>query len=81
MTTPTRLIVVMAFDKDPETGDILAATEPVQAESADRAMRMAKDLAGKHAGAIAWARTADPNFGEYGEPEILFQAGEIGDME
>jgi hypothetical protein len=35
----------------------------------------------KHAGVIAWSRAALPDLGEYGDPEILFQAGEIGDLE
>ncbi len=81
MNTPNRLIVVMAFDPDPETGDIQAAMEPMEFDSSDRAVRKAKELAGKHAGVIAWARTADPNIGEYGDPEELFRSGEIGDME
>lgn len=81
MTELKRLIVVIAFDPDPETGEVLAAMEPIQFESADRAIRSAKDLAGKHAGVIAWARAADPDIGEYGDPEVLFQSGEVGDLE
>ena len=81
MTDLKRLIVVIAFDPDPETGELLPAMEPIQFDSAERAVRIAKDLALKHAGVIAWARTADPNIGEYGEPEELFRSGEIGEME
>lgn len=81
MTNPGKLIVVLAFDPDPETGELLPAGEPVQAESEDRAIRTAKALAGKHAGVVAWSRTAQPDIGEYGEPQILFQAGEIGELE
>ncbi len=81
MATPTHLIVVMAFDPDPEAGDLIAAIEPMQFDSAERAVRMAKELSNKHIGVIAWARTADPNLGEYGEPEVLFQAGEVAEME
>lgn len=81
MTTPTRLIVVMAFDLDPETDEPFPAGEPIQADSEERAIRTAKSLAGKHTGVIAWSRTADPNIGEYGEPEILFQSGQVGELD
>ena len=81
MTELKRLVVVMAFDSDPETGETVAAMEPIQFETADRAVRKARELADKHAGVIAWSRTADPDIGEYGDPEELFRSGEIGDIE
>ncbi len=81
MSEVKRLVVVMAFDPDPETGEILPAMEPMQFDSEDRAVRKAKDLVTAHAGVIAWARAADPDIGEYGEPEELFRSGEIGEME
>ena len=43
--------------------------------------KLAKALAPKHAGVIAWSREANPALGEYGEPTILFQAGDVPDME
>lgn len=81
MADPGKLIVVLAFDPDPETGELLPAGEPIQAESEDRAIRTAKTLARKHIGVVAWSRSAQPDIGEYGEPQILFQAGEIGELE
>ena len=81
MTELKRLIVVMAFDPDPETGEILPAMEPMQFDSEDRAVRKARELSTSHAGVIAWARSADPDIGEYGEPEELFRHGEIAEME
>lgn len=81
MTKPTRLIVVVAFDRDDETGDLFPAIQPIQADSAERAIRLAEALVNKHDGVIAWSRTADPDIGEYGEPEVLFQSGEVGDLE
>jgi hypothetical protein len=30
---------------------------------------------------LAWSRDADPTLGDYGPPTILFQAGEIPEME
>lgn len=81
MADPKKLIVVMVYDADPETGLPFAAGEPIQCDNSEKAIRMARGLAEKHAGVIAWTRNAIPDLGEYGEPEILYQAGEIGDME
>jgi hypothetical protein len=54
---------------------------PEQQQSEDRAVRIAKGLAEKHAGVIAWSRVADMALGEYGKPEVLFTAGAVPDME
>ncbi len=77
---PVRLIVVMAFDRSDE-GELSPAFEAMQFEVEDRAIRTAKDMAGKHAGVIAWAREAQPDVGEYGPPTVLFQSGEVPEME
>jgi hypothetical protein len=44
-------------------------------------MKAATSLEGKHSGIVAWSREADPDIGEYGPPAIIFQFGEIPDME
>ena len=75
-----RLIVVMAFDRD-EEGTLQTVFGPADHQSEDRAVRAAKDLARKHAGVIAWAREARPDVGEYGEPTVLYQHGDVPDME
>ncbi|MCX8282449.1 hypothetical protein OSJ77_19855 [Phyllobacterium sp. 0TCS1.6C] len=77
---PVRLIVVMAFDRSDE-GDLIPAGEPTQFDSEDRALRTARDLAAKHESVIAWSRDAQPDVGEYGLPTVLFQQGEVPDME
>lgn len=77
---PVRLIVVMAFDRSDE-GELSPALEAMQFEVEERAIRTARDLAGKHVGVIAWAREAQPDIGEYGPPTVLFQSGEVPDME
>ena len=46
--------------------------------AATTAARMA---ANKYAGVVAWSRTADPDIGEYGPPEVLFTAGDVPEME
>jgi hypothetical protein len=77
---PTKLIVLLAFDKN-EEGDLLPAFEPRELRDAGTAIRSAKDLARRHAGVIAWSRSADLVNGEFGEPEVLFQHGDIPDIE
>lgn len=79
-TAPPKLIVVLAFDKD-EEGTLGPAMEPMQFDNEDRAKRTARDLSQKHAGVVAWSRTADPDMGDYGEPVELARYGEVPDME
>ena len=54
---------------------------PAEFQSEDRATRVARSLVQKHAAVIAWSREANPTIGEYGEPTILFQHGDVPDME
>lgn len=75
-----KLIVVAAFNRDDE-GDLKPAFDPRQMQSEDAAVRLAKLIESQHAGVIAWSREANPAVGEYGEPAILYQAGEVPDME
>ena len=75
-----KLIVVAAFDRN-EDGELVPTYGPSQEQSDERAVRLARKLAAEHIGVIAWSREANPAVGEYGEPTILFQAGDIPDME
>ena len=76
----SKLIVLMAFDESAD-GELVPAFEPKQAETEDRAVRVARALSTRHAGVIAWARDADPAVGEYGPPVELFKHGKIPDLE
>lgn len=80
--TPTKLIVYLAFVRD-EEGDLQPAFEAREAQSEQQAKQQARLLwsSGKYAGAIAWWRPADLANGEFGEPVILFQEGEVPEME
>lgn len=71
-----KLIVVAAFSRDDE-GDLKPAFDPRQMQSEDAAKRLAKMIESEHAGVIAWSREANPAIGEYGEPTILYRAGEV----
>ncbi|MBN9031216.1 MAG: hypothetical protein BGO05_11835 [Rhizobiales bacterium 63-7] len=80
MTTKGKLIVLAAFNKNDE-GELVPAFDPRQVDTEERAKREAKMMADKYAGVVAWSREADPMIGEYGPPVVLFQAGEIPDLE
>lgn len=80
MTSKAKLIVLAAFDKNDE-GELVPAFEARQIDTEERAVREAKILATRHVGVIAWSRDADPVHGEYGPPVVLFQHGDIPDME
>ena len=77
---PSMLIVLLAFDRDKE-GELRDAFEPREMPSEDRAIRAAKGIAMDHAGVIAWSRSARPDTGDFGEPKVLFQAGEVPAMD
>ena len=77
---PTHLIVLMAFDRDDE-GMLNPVFEPREMPDERRAVNAARDLAARHAGVITWRREANPAVGEYGQPEILYQAGEVPDLD
>jgi hypothetical protein len=75
------LVVLCAFDKDTETGDLVPAFEPREMPDESRAIAAAKELSRKHAGVITWKREADLRLGEYGWSEVLYQAGQIPDLD
>lgn len=75
-----KLVVLAAFTKN-DDGDLVPAFEPRQIDTEARAVREAKLMAGQYAGVMAWSRDADPALGEYGPPTILFQSGELPDLE
>lgn len=79
-TGKTKLIVLMAFDRD-EEGDLQPAFEPREMPDEARAKRVALELKGLHAGVMAWVRDANPALGEFGEPTVLARYGDVPEME
>ena len=77
---PERIIVVAAFDRD-ENGELVPAFDPRMVGSEGQAKMEAKELSAKHAGVIAWSRSANPDLGEYGEPTVLASYGDVPEME
>lgn len=77
---PTTLIVLMAFEKA-EDGELRPAFEAQQMPSEHAAISRAKLMSRAYVGVIAWKRPARPDEGEFGEPEVLFQSGDVPDME
>jgi hypothetical protein len=67
--------VVVPFDWS-EDGDLVAG--PAQeATSAGSAERRARDLALKHAGAVAFSRTGEPSVGEFQDAVVLAKFGDV----
>ena len=79
---PSKLNVLLAFVRD-EEGELRPAFEPRELQSEDKAKMDGRRLAASedYAGVIAWSRTADLVNGEFGDPVVLFQHGEVPDME
>jgi len=80
MATKGKLIVLAAFVKN-EDGELVPAVDPRQVDSEERAKRDAMMLGEKYAGVVAWSREADPAIGEYGPPVVIYQRGEIPELE
>jgi hypothetical protein len=76
------LVVLSAFVRD-EEGELRPAFEPRELPSEDKARMDGRRMAalGTYAGVIAWSRSADLINGEFGDPVVLFQHGELPDME
>lgn len=83
-TTPviksTTLHVLMAFDRG-EDGELKPAFEAQQMPSEHAAVQRAKLMSRSYAGVIAWSRPAKPDEGEFGEPVVLYQHGDVPDLE
>ena len=78
--TPARLIVVGAYTRT-DGGKLVPAYDPMQSNTEEDAMHMARYLAASCAGVLAWSRDADADTGTYGPPTILFQSGDVPEME
>jgi hypothetical protein len=76
----TTLIVLAAFERD-EEGELRPAFEAQQMPSEHAAISRAKLMSRSYAGVIAWKRPARPDEGDFGDPEVLYQAGDVPDME
>jgi hypothetical protein len=79
---PTKLIVLLAFVRD-EEGELQPAFEPREVQSEEKAKMDARRMAalGTYEGVIAWSRSADLINGEFGDPVVLFEHGNIPEME
>ena len=80
LTPPGKIIVLMAFDKG-EDGDLLPAFAAREMQDEATAIRTAKDMAQRHVGVVTWSRTADLVNGDFGDPVVLYQHGDVPDLE
>jgi hypothetical protein len=67
--------VVVPFDRN-DDGD-LAAGDAKEATNAGAAEQGAREIALRHAGAVAFSRTGDPSTGEFEDAVILAQFGDV----
>ena len=67
--------VVIPFDRG-EEGDLVPG-EAKEAPNAESARRRAQALAAKHAGALAFKRTGDPDSGDFAEGEVIAAYGAV----
>jgi len=79
MTHTMRLIVVDAFSRA-DNGELVPAYNPIQFNTEEDAVRMARYLAAQHAGVLAWSFDEQSGTGEYGPPTVLFQSGTVPDL-
>lgn len=77
---PQKLIVLLAFDNG-EDGELLPAFEPREMRDEASAIRTAKEMAQRHVGVITWTRTADLINGVFGDPVVLYQHGDVPELE
>ena len=76
MASITYYVVLTFVRNDEGEGELIAET-PLQMLSASTATSRARSLAGTKAGVIAFARTGDPELGEFADALVLFKAGEV----
>jgi hypothetical protein len=67
--------VVIAFARDEEGH--LVPLEPAEAPNAESARRRAQAAAAKHAGALAFSRSGDPNTGDFDEAKLTASFGDV----
>ena len=67
--------VVIPFDRI-EGGDLVPG-EPKEAPNREAAKRRAQAMTDKHAGAIAFSRTGDPDSGDFADAEVIAVYGAV----
>ena len=76
----TKLIVLLAFDRG-DDGSSSPSFEPREMPDERRAVQTAREMATRHPGVITWSRDANLREGEFGPPVVLFQSGDVPDLE
>lgn len=74
-----KLVVLVAFDLDAD-GNLNPAFRPREMPSEILAKSVARNLASRHAGVLAWSRDVDVDRGEYGQPTELARYGLLPDL-
>jgi hypothetical protein len=72
--------LLLAFDKA-DDGELTPAFEPREMRDEASAVQTAREMARRHVGVITWTRAADLVNGVFGDPVVLFQNGDVPDLE
>ncbi|MGI2031673.1 hypothetical protein ACRQ1B_04695 [Rhizobium panacihumi] len=80
MPGTNNVVMFVAFDRN-DRGEAVPAFTPRQASDEAEAVHAVEILGGRHAGAVAWKREAQPAVGEIGEPQVIAERGAIGDFD
>ena len=80
ITQAARLIVVVAFSSA-DSDELVQTYDPMQFDTPEGAVRKARYLTAECAGVLAWSREVQPDIAAYGPPTVLFQSGEVPEME
>jgi hypothetical protein len=67
--------LALGLDRDPEGEPV--AFDPMEVQSSVQAISRARSLAAMKAGAIAFSRTDDPDFGAFEDAKVLWPGGEV----
>ena len=80
MPESRHLIFLTLFDWS-VVGKLMPAPCSRQFDTAEKALQEARLIADCHAGVMVWTRDADLYLREYGPPKVLFQSGNVPDLE
>jgi hypothetical protein len=80
ITQAARLIVVVAFSRT-DNDKLVPTCDPMQFDTPEGAVRMARYLTAECAGVLAWSREAQPDIAAFCPPTVRFQSGEVPEME
>ena len=80
ITQAARLIAVVAFSRA-GNDEFVQTYDPMQFDTPEGAVRIARYLTAECAGVLAWSREVQPDIAAYGPPTVRYRCGEVPEME